>query len=209
MVQNLIYGHVTDSELYFDLSGYSSMKQHEFENLLSKLKFANVLQYVGIPKITIDLASATGPNKGRIRSGGRSSRSDGAGRVDFVGVFDRLRGKGVTTILKVTVDDTLAPAHSDEAIEDALRGLGVEIWDWKRTDLCSDVIYNVAPKARVVHLYWSGNNSVLRGWAEEGGLKRLEELKEVYLSIQKVRFLCCTESYFFYPSWRIEGKVPY
>jgi hypothetical protein len=175
------------SELCFDLPGYSSMKQSEFDNLLSKLKFSDILQYVGIPKVTLDLTSPTGPNTSRIRSGGRSSKFDGEGRSDLVYVFNHLRAKGVKTVLKVIVDDLQKPSHSEEAIEEALKGLGIEIWDWKRPDLCSEVIYNVAPRAREVHLYWSGNNAVLRGWAEERGLKRLTELRDLHLSVEQVR----------------------
>lgn len=101
-------------------------------------------------------------------------------------MFDRLRKKGVKTILKIFIDDSSMPAHSDEAIEDALKSMDVEVWDWNKTDLCTEVIYKVAPKAREVHLYWSGNNAVLRGWSEEGGLKKLRSLKTVHLHIQQV-----------------------
>ncbi|KAK0645718.1 hypothetical protein B0T16DRAFT_327967 [Cercophora newfieldiana] len=174
-----------DAELSFDLPGYSSMKQAEFDNLLSKLRFSDILQYVGIPKVIIDLTSVTGPNTSRTRGNGRPSKFEGDGRADFVYVFDHLRAKGVNTVLKVIVDDTHNPSHSEDAIEKALKGLGIEVWDWKRPDLCSEVIYNVAPDAREVHLYWSGNNAVLRGWAEEGGLKKLEKLRDVHLSIEQ------------------------
>jgi ankyrin repeat protein len=185
----ILYGRnaPSGSELCFDLPGYSSMKQSEFDNLLSKLKFADILQYVGIPKVTLDLATPMGPNTSRARSGGRSSKFDGDGRSDLVYVFNQLRAKGVKTVLKVIVDDLQKPSHSEDAIEEALKGLGIEIWDWKRPDLCSEVIYNVAPKAREVHLHWSGNNAVLRGWAEERGLKRLTELRDLHLSVEQVR----------------------
>lgn len=188
----ILYGRNTspDSELYFDLSGYSSMTRPQFGNLLSKLKFADVLQYVAIPQIKIE-ASTTGPSAERDRAESRSFSSKsqpGEGRSDFVHVFESLRQKNVGTIIKVKVDDSLAVSHSDEAIENALRGLGVEVWDWKRTDLCSEVIYNVAPKVREVSLFWSGNNAVLRGWSDEGGLKRLKELQVVQLNVQHVGF---------------------
>lgn len=96
-------------------------------------------------------------------------------------IFDRLREKGVKTILRLIVDDSASPAHSDEAIEAALKDINVEIWDWQKTDLCTEVIYKTAPKAREVNLYWGGNNAVLRGWSEEGGLKKLRELKLVWI----------------------------
>ncbi len=160
------------------------MTQSQFLNLLSKLRFADILQYVAIPKVKIEL-NATGPLSQRDRGGSRSARLVGDGRSDFVYVFERLRKQGVKTILKVMVDDSHTISHSDEAIEDALKGMDVEIWDWRRTDLCSEVIFNVAPKVREVSLYWSGNNAVLRGWGEEGGLKRLKELKMVHLNVQR------------------------
>ncbi|KAL6361224.1 hypothetical protein LRP88_04688 [Fusarium phalaenopsidis] len=162
-------------ELYFDLSGdvnSGTITQAGLENLLSKLKFEDILQYVAIPKLSVQV------NRAGERSGSRrSAKPDGAGRRDLCYVFDRLRKKGVKTILKVFIDDSSMPAHSDEAIEDALKSMDVEVWDWNKTDLCTEVIYKVAPKAREVHLYWSGNNAVLRGWSEEGGLKKLRSLK--------------------------------
>ncbi|KAK3314432.1 hypothetical protein B0H66DRAFT_583437 [Apodospora peruviana] len=83
------------------------------------------------------------------------------------------------------IHDSFNPPHTDEAIEEALRGMDVEIWDWKKTDLCTEVIYTAAPRVREVHLYWSGNNAVLRGWSEEGGLKKLTQLKSIHLHVQQ------------------------
>ncbi|KAM0415654.1 hypothetical protein ACHAPT_013404 [Fusarium lateritium] len=164
VAMEIIYGRNTTSEqeLFFDLSGdvnSGSITQAGLENLLSKLKFEEILQYVAIPKLNVQV------NRSGERSGGRrSAKPDGAGRRDLCYIFDRLRKKGVKAILKVFIDDSSMPAHSDEAIEDALK---------------------VAPKAREVHLYWSDNNAVLRGWSEEGGLKKLRSLKTVHLHIQQ------------------------
>ncbi|KAK7409057.1 hypothetical protein QQX98_008761 [Neonectria punicea] len=174
-----------DMELYFDLSGHANITQTGFENLMSKLKFEEILQYVAIPRISVEVNMHT-PNSKRSRVGGsRSSKPDGAGRRDLCYIFERLRKKGVKTILKVIVDDSVAPAHSDEAIESALKLMDVEVWDWKKTDLCSEVIRKVASRVREVHLYWSGNNAVLRGWSEEGGLKTLPELRKAHLHVQQ------------------------
>ncbi|KAL6830889.1 hypothetical protein J3E69DRAFT_328079 [Trichoderma sp. SZMC 28015] len=182
----ILYGRNTtsDYELYFDLSGHANIAQTGFENLLSKLKFEDILQYVAIPRLNVEV-NMNAANSKRSRGTGRSPKQDGDGRRDLCYIFDRLRKKGVKTILKVIIDDSVSPAHSDEAIEDALKFMDVEIWDWKRIDLCSEVIFRVASKAREVNLYWSGNNAVLRGWSEEGGLKRLRELKTVHLHIQQ------------------------
>ncbi|KAK2595809.1 hypothetical protein QQS21_006573 [Conoideocrella luteorostrata] len=187
-VMEILYGRNTtsDLELYFDLSGHGDLTQRGLENLLSKLKFEDILQYVAIPQISVELNTPNTANMRKSRTGAsRTSKSDGAGRRDLCYIFDRLRKKGVKTVLKVIIDDLALPAHSDEAIEECLNLLGVIIWDWKKTDLCSEVIFKVAPRVREAHLYWSGNNAVLRGWSEEGGLKRLSHLRIVHLHVQQ------------------------
>lgn len=108
------------------------------------------------------------------------------GRSDMVFLFNFLRNKGVKRVIRVIVDDTLTLAHSDEAIEKALGGLKVEVWDWKKFDLCTETIVTAAPDTREVCLYWSGNNAVLRGWSEPGGLKLLKELRKVNLHVEQV-----------------------
>lgn len=115
---------------------------------------------------------------------------DGKGRSDMAFFFKFLRNKGVKRIIRVIVDDTLIePAHSDDAIEKALEGLGVEIWDWQKFDLCTETIRTAAPDAREVSLYWSGNNAVLRGWSEPEGLKLLKNLEKVNLHVEQVCLL--------------------
>lgn len=104
----------------------------------------------------------------------------------MVFLFNFLRNKSVKRVIRVIVDDTLEPPHSDEAIERALGGLEVEIWDWKRIDLCSETILTAAPDVKDVCLYWSGNNAVLRGWSEPGGLSQLKKLLRVRLHAGKV-----------------------
>lgn len=161
------------------------MTQRRLKKWLSVLEFEEILQYVAIPIFSLE-GRSNAANTKKVRGG--VSKPDGDGRTDLVDVFQLLRDRGVNTILRVIVDDSVKP-HSDQAIEDALRldQMGVEIWDWKKADLCPQVIQRVAPNAREVHLYWSGNNTVLRGWSEEGGLKQLKELKKVYLHAQQVR----------------------
>lgn len=102
--------------------------------------------------------------------------------------FNWLREKGVKRILKVIVDDLEQPSHSDEAIENTLRGFEVEILDWRKIDLCPEVIYKSSKKLKEVYLRWSGNNAVLRAWSEPDGLKKLEELTKVHLHVKHVRF---------------------
>jgi hypothetical protein len=98
-------------------------------------------------------------------------------------------------ILKVIVDDLQEPAHQDEAIEECLDGLGVEVWDWRKMDISPDVIKKVAPGARGINLYWSSNNAVLRGWGEVEALRELNKLEKVYLHAHQVSSslsICCS-----------------
>ncbi|KAK4209225.1 intracellular serine protease [Rhypophila decipiens] len=186
---DILYGkeELSNLELYFDLSGRSNMTQRGFRSLLKQLQFEDALQYVAIPKIRIE-DDNTG-DKSNISSSRRSGRGqsykDGSGRHDLVQVFTTLRQKGVRTVIRAMVDDSFTPPHTDEAIEEALRGMDVQIWDWKKTDLSTEVIYTAAPRVREVHLYWSGNNTVLRGWSEGEGLKKLTELRSLHLHVQQ------------------------
>lgn len=171
---------------------------------LKHLKFENVLQYVALPRMEIesqnrnlvkeqDVATCRTKQEydiSKLLEG--HLNPDGKGRSDIKFFFRFLHDKGVRHIIRVIVDDTLNP-HSDLAIESALSGLKVDIWDWRKIDLCPETIVRAAPHVREVSLYWSGNNAVLRGWSEPNGLKRLKELKKVYLHVEQVCLLlvCC------------------
>ena len=173
-----------DQAIYFDLFGYPTITQNGIKKTLSILNFEDVQQYVAIPKISIQGESNVANTR---KARGRPRRPDGDGRTDLISVFSSLHSKGVKTILKVIVDDLEHPAHSDLSIVTALDNKGVEIWDWRKLDLCTEVVRKVAPNVRQVHLYWSGNNAILRGWSEEGGLKQLGlQLKTVHLHVQQV-----------------------
>ena len=79
-------------------------------------------------------------------------------------------------VLEANVEDDENEPHCDEAIEMALQGLDVEILDWKKLDLCSDVLYNAANGVRKLFLYSSANNDVLRAWSAKDGLARLTKV---------------------------------
>jgi len=97
------------------------------------------------------------------------------GLTDANIVFQWLWDNGVRRIFKVIVIDDGEIPHSDQAIEDALKPFKIEIWDWKKIDICSETIVRAAEDcARIVYLYSSGNNAVLRGWSSESGLVKLK-----------------------------------
>ncbi|KAI1213091.1 uncharacterized protein F4807DRAFT_471577 [Annulohypoxylon truncatum] len=176
-----LYGSQQNRHIYFDLSGVSpKVNKSGITRGLGHLLLEDILQYVAIPRVEVE------DDPVGLRPGQRAPKPDGNGRTDMKPLFKWLRDeKKVKIILKVIVDDLQEPAHSDEAIEFCLIGMGVEIWQWKKVDLSPEVIQKVAPEARIVHLYWSGNNAVLRGWSEPEGLRKLKRLQEVHLHVQQ------------------------
>ncbi|KAK9439808.1 Peptidase S8/S53, subtilisin/kexin/sedolisin [Metarhizium brunneum] len=79
--------------------------------------------------------------------------------------------------------------HADASILEALYGFNVKMWDWKRVDLCSDIMYESSPVIKEVSVYSSGNNAVLTGWASEDGLGNREKfpwLEKINLFVQDV-----------------------
>ncbi|KAJ5618018.1 hypothetical protein N7537_003132, partial [Penicillium hordei] len=66
----------------------------------------------------------------------------------------------------------------DTAIEGALSGFGVQVWDWKKVDICSDTISKSSRSVKEISLYSSGNNAVLMGWASPAGFKNAEKFPE-------------------------------
>ena len=74
------------------------------------------------------------------------------------------------------MDDNKDPSHSDQIIEESLKGFDVEVLDWFKFDLCSETILEAAPDVKEVHLYSSGNNAVLQAWSGCDGLKKLTKV---------------------------------
>ncbi|KAF4885392.1 Subtilisin DY [Colletotrichum fructicola] len=106
----------------------------------------------------------------------------------LVKVFDKLHELKVKKILRLYVEDRHPPSHTDASIEIALQGresflkdggtvgrepIAVETWDWRKPDLSTEVIAFAAPTVENVHLYWSGNQAVLRAWDCDEGIPRL------------------------------------
>jgi hypothetical protein len=174
-------------EIYFDFYDYplSTISKDCVEEGLNHLEFEDCLQYVALPGAKFEKEPSFSKHS---RKYGHSDSVDRKGRNDMAVFFAFLRKKGVKYVTRVIVDDTEEPAHSDEEIENALRGLNIEIWNWRKIDQSIDVILEAAPDAREVYLYWSGNNAVLRGWGDEEGLKLLKSLEKVYLHVEQVRF---------------------
>ena len=106
------------------------------------------------------------------------------GQTDFFMIFEWLRQAGVKRILQVIVDDSTKPEdedprpHSDDAIFHCLVPFEIEVWDWKRLDISSDLIRRIGENhISEVHLYCSGLDAVLRHWSDRNGLARLSKVR--------------------------------
>lgn len=98
-------------------------------------------------------------------------------RLDFFKIITWLRKEGgVQKVLEANVEDDEIEPHCDEAIEMALQGLDVETLNWKKIDLCSDVLKNAVKDVKELFLYSSGNNDVLRSWCVEDGLAKSQKV---------------------------------
>ncbi|RKU46266.1 hypothetical protein DL546_006500 [Coniochaeta pulveracea] len=171
-----LYGVQQDRQIYFDIFGSGpTLSQNRIQDGLKHVQFEDVLQYVAVPQVQIE-------GKPAVTKGNKTPpKPDSKGRTDYQLLFDWLKEKHVKKIIKVIVEDLEEPSHHDEAIEDCVDGMNVEIWDWRKLDISPDIIKTKAPNVREVNLYWSGNNVVLRGWSEGDGLRQLKKLKTIVL----------------------------
>ncbi|EPE29825.1 Subtilisin-like protein [Glarea lozoyensis ATCC 20868] len=128
---------------------------------LGHLHFESILKHVDLPNLVMERERNL-PTFGTSNSDTAPILDALNGKVEFVKIFDWLRQKGVRTILEISVQDDELNPHCDEAIEVALHGLGVETLNWVKLDLNSDVLFHSAQEVKVLHLYSSGNNDVLR-----------------------------------------------
>jgi len=102
-------------------------------------------------------------------------------------LFKLLRDKEVRHIVKLIVIDLEKPAHSDMSIENCLSGFKtIEIFDWRKIDICPQTIIKACPAVVELHLYWSGTNGILGAWSAIDGLATLPRLETVYIHQKEV-----------------------
>ncbi|KAI3579747.1 peptidase S8/S53 domain-containing protein, partial [Fusarium oxysporum f. sp. albedinis] len=166
--------HDLELAIDFNLAGFphQSIPDSYLQRLQTHLRFERTLKYVALPRLAI---KTTGYGQ-RTKATMSSNRK---GREDMTSIFNWLHKGGVRKILKVTVIDDELPAHKDAAIVECLRRFGVEIWDWKKVDLCSEVIAASTSLVREICLYSSGNQAVLKGWSAAGGFADRAKFPEV------------------------------
>ncbi|KAL4893636.1 hypothetical protein BDV59DRAFT_201804 [Aspergillus ambiguus] len=146
----------------------------------SGMEFESVLDFVKLPYWN--------PKNEPVSQDGASP--DGGPCNPYLGIFEWLWDRKVTKLFTVEVDDTGAQPHTNAAIRWALRGnpegsqdFHVEVFKWKKFDICCDTILRAAPESREVHLYSSGNVAVLRGWASGSELGKLKNLRKLIIEI--------------------------
>jgi hypothetical protein len=174
-------------QIYFDFSkAPRTILESDFTAAFEHIRFYDVLEYVTFSPV--DLQRPAVKENSRFASRLADAQQDklGRGRAEMLFFFRWLREKKqVRQILKVTVADHKELPHSDEAIEEALRGFDVEVLDWGKVDLSPSVIFASCPNLREIHLHWGGNNTVLRAWSETEGLPLLKQLRVVHLHLQQ------------------------
>ncbi|KAG5745481.1 hypothetical protein H9Q70_011824 [Fusarium xylarioides] len=124
-----------------------------------------------------------------LRDGESSPRDNGPYRH----IFRLLWESGVHKIFTIEIDDDGEEPHTNAAIRDALRGTSdndtderdfdIEVWKWMKFDICSETIFKAAPRVKELHLYSSANTAVLRGWASESGLPKLQDLERFAVDV--------------------------
>ncbi|TRX93639.1 hypothetical protein FHL15_005611 [Xylaria flabelliformis] len=181
-----LYQPGKECHIEFDLAGMPDtvIPQAYLDQLALHLKFESILKYVALPALSIERQPLSNNTKSSQLIAPSLPRG---GCSDLVAVFDWLWRNGVREIIKVMVVDDRDRPHADAAIVEALYGFKVEEWDWKRVDLCSDVIHDASPTVKEVSLYCSGNNAVLMGWASAEGLgnsKKFPQLEKVNIYVR-------------------------
>ncbi|KAJ5509676.1 hypothetical protein N7527_011819 [Penicillium freii] len=169
-----LYRAGEERHIEFDLAGLPNLAitRAYLQGLARHIRFESTLKYVALPRLTFEAPK-------EVKRTTRKALPTQKGRTDLQEVFQWLRDNGVQKIIKVIVIDDEHPYHSDTAIEGALGGFGVQIWDWKKVDICSDTISKSSRSVKEISLYSSGNNAVLMGWASPAGFKNTERFPEL------------------------------
>ncbi|XXH01492.1 hypothetical protein Hte_007852 [Hypoxylon texense] len=173
---------------------FNSLETHDvvslkfLSNLSKHFKLDNLLRIVFIPQVTVEW------DRNRQTEDIRPADiNDCVGRVDYFLIFWWLKHEArVSRVLRVVVEDMNLPnsmdfktSHSDQAIVRCLEGLQVQVWNWKKWDISSDVIRQASPSVKEVYLYCSGTNAVLRSWSDSQGLVLLKNLETIHLKVDQ------------------------
>lgn len=136
-----------------------------------------------LPDFTVVPEKIQHQNNDKVRQ-----RRFGSGRTDFGIVFRELKRIGVKRIMEIEVEDLKEQSHADDIIIDSLKDFNIKEWDWRKLDLCTEVIRQAAQHVRKIRLYSSGNNAVLCGWSGKDGLQSFGEVGSQLDNMIKLSF---------------------
>ncbi|KAK7402652.1 hypothetical protein QQX98_011598 [Neonectria punicea] len=196
-----------ERRFYLNLAGESVMLDHTYIDAMidqSGMRFEPVLDFVKLPywkpedvkprlKLLFQSPAHGMPTKSNRQLTGESEADAMIESDPYKGVFRWLWDSGVRKIYTVEVDDDGPEPHTNAAIREAFRGrdpetaptrdFKIDVWKWKKFDICSETIVTAAPTVKEVHLFSHGNTAVLRGWASKLGLPKLLELETLRIEI--------------------------
>ncbi|KAF8462775.1 peptidase S8/S53 domain-containing protein [Kalaharituber pfeilii] len=179
--------HILDYQISLNLEELSRSRpisKRKIVSFLNRFQFESILQYVQIPRLSLAPGEPSPSNTTETRKS-RKAGLDGIGREDCHSILSYLaQTKGVRKIIELIVDDDQDPPHKDDIIV-SLGSFDIEIFNWKKLDLCTETIYKAAPNANKIVLYSSGNNAVLRSWSSIDGLAGFPNLKEVEVYVRQ------------------------
>ena len=163
-------------ELDFNLLGVKRLLDVDtIKQNYAFLKFEKALQYVALPRLRSNIL----PSSMKEGSKGEAIKDSArlASPTQYLEVFNWLKAqRNVSKVLEIIIEDDPDDPHSDTDIQNTVRNLGVETWNWRKYDISSDTIVQAAPEARKVYLYTTGNKAVLREWSGKEGLRRLKDV---------------------------------
>jgi hypothetical protein len=110
---------------------------------------------------------------------------------DVSTLFNWLVDRGVTSIIELVIPDSLEHPMEDDFVQaNILDRFSVTRLDWRKLDVNIDILTASAKSKdslEVVHLYSSGNWSVLYHWASEEGLCKLNQPKFKNVRVKIIR----------------------
>ncbi|KAI0468787.1 hypothetical protein F4859DRAFT_523984 [Xylaria cf. heliscus] len=175
-----VEGFQTTFDYLENESNNDELNVRDFAQIFDHFRFTSVLKSVHFRHVR--LKSREGFKFGD-RTSFSSSNEDGLTDMTFF-FYWLYHSKSVARILKVTVEEDEDPS-SDDVIENCLARLRVERLDWRKPDLCPEVIRKVGAELRAISLQWSGSNTALRAWSEQEGLVLCPKLERVTLRFDK------------------------
>lgn len=153
--------------------GRGTITRTQLLTFLENLRFERILTFVHLPCLDFGSERVTGVTSSN--KAGKAQESDGIGREECQDILLLLHKKGVRKIIELIVEDNQNLPHKDTVIAH-LGTFDVEIFNWKKLDLCTETIYQAAPNAKTIFLYSSGNNAVLRSWSAADGLANFKKV---------------------------------